>query len=50
VAVAQNATLVAEQTTTRLKGQQLVSTVALRKALGGGWQMHERILGAAVKQ
>jgi outer membrane protein, multidrug efflux system len=37
VAVAQNATVVAERATTRLRGQQLVSTVALVKSLGGGW-------------
>ncbi|HWF18173.1 MAG TPA: efflux transporter outer membrane subunit [Verrucomicrobiae bacterium] len=38
VATAQNTTLGLEQTTVLLHGQQLVSTVALVKALGGGWQ------------
>ncbi|MGC8491562.1 MAG: efflux transporter outer membrane subunit [Syntrophobacteraceae bacterium] len=37
VATAQNAALGAERSAVRLKGQQLVSTIALIKALGGGW-------------
>jgi len=39
VATAQNTALGTERTAVRLKGQQLVATVALIKALGGGWQM-----------
>jgi outer membrane protein, multidrug efflux system len=50
VAVAQNATVVAERATTRLRGQQLVSTVALVKALGGGWQADENLRGVAEKE
>ncbi|MGC9966155.1 MAG: TolC family protein [Syntrophobacteraceae bacterium] len=38
VATAQNTALGAERTAVRLKGQQLVATVALIKALGGDWQ------------
>ena len=41
VATAQNLALGAERTAVRLRGQQLVSTVALIKALGGGWQAGE---------
>jgi multidrug efflux system outer membrane protein len=37
VATAQNSALGAERSAVRLKGQQLVSTIALIKALGGGW-------------
>jgi multidrug efflux system outer membrane protein len=38
VATAQNAALDLERTTVRLRGDQLVTTVALIKSLGGGWQ------------
>ena len=37
VATAQNTTLGIERSTMRLRGQQLVATVALIKSLGGGW-------------
>jgi multidrug efflux system outer membrane protein len=38
VATAQNAALGLERTGARLRGQQLVSSVAFIKSLGGGWQ------------
>ncbi|MDB6017394.1 MAG: efflux system, outer rane lipoprotein NodT family [Pedosphaera sp.] len=38
VATAQNSALDLERTTVRLRGEQLVATVALIKSLGGGWQ------------
>ena len=38
VATAQNTTLSLERTTVQRRGQQLVTAVALVKALGGGWQ------------
>lgn len=38
VATAQNTALNLERTTLQLRGQQLVASVALIKALGGGWQ------------
>jgi multidrug efflux system outer membrane protein len=38
VATAQNTELDLERTTVRLRGEQLVATVALVKSLGGGWQ------------
>ncbi len=38
VATAQNAALDLERTAVRLHGDQLVTTVALIKSLGGGWQ------------
>jgi outer membrane protein TolC len=42
VATAQNIALGTERAAVRLQGQQLVATVALIKALGGGWQIaHE---------
>ena len=41
VASAQNAALGIERTSVRLRGQQLVSVVALIKSLGGGWQAPE---------
>ncbi len=37
VAAAQNAVLGLERASTRLRGQQLIATVALIKSLGGGW-------------
>ncbi len=37
VATAQNTALDLERTTVRLRGEQLVATVALIKSLGGGW-------------
>jgi multidrug efflux system outer membrane protein len=39
VATAQNAALDLERTAVRLHGDQLVTTVALIKSLGGGWKM-----------
>lgn len=41
VATAQNAALDLERTAVRLRGDQLVTTVALIKSLGGGWQAAE---------
>lgn len=39
VATAQNSALDLERTEVRLRGDQLVTTVALIKSLGGGWQV-----------
>ena len=41
VATAQNAALDLERTAVRLRGDQLVTTVALIKSLGGGWRAAE---------
>ncbi len=38
VATAQNAALTLERTVVQLRGNQLVTTIALIKSLGGGWQ------------
>jgi outer membrane protein TolC len=38
VATAENTELTVEFRTVRIRGQQLVATVALVQALGGGWQ------------
>jgi multidrug efflux system outer membrane protein len=42
VATAQNAALDLERTAVRLRGDQFVTTVALIKSLGGGWQVPEK--------
>jgi multidrug efflux system outer membrane protein len=42
VATAQNTALDLERTSVRLRGEQLVATVALIKSLGGGWQAPEQ--------
>ncbi len=39
VATAQNTALAIERACTRLRGQQVVTSVALIKSLGGGWEM-----------
>jgi multidrug efflux system outer membrane protein len=39
VAAAQNVVLGTERAIARLRGQQLVATVALIKSLGGGWRV-----------
>ena len=44
VATAQNAALDLERTVVRLRGGQLVTTVALIKSLGGGWHVPEKPL------
>jgi outer membrane protein TolC len=44
VAVAQSAALNIERTLVELRGQKVVSTVGLVKALGGGWEMDNQIL------
>jgi len=44
VATAQNAALDLERTAVRLRGDQLVTTVALIKSLGGGWHVPEKPL------
>ena len=42
VATAQNAALDLERTAVRLRGDQLVTTVALIKSLGGGWRVQQK--------
>ncbi|HWF18857.1 MAG TPA: efflux transporter outer membrane subunit [Verrucomicrobiae bacterium] len=42
VATAENSALDLERTSVRLRGDQLVTTVALIKSLGGGWQTPEK--------
>ncbi|MHC1729996.1 MAG: efflux transporter outer membrane subunit [Syntrophobacteraceae bacterium] len=41
VATAQNTALSSERAAVRLRGQQLLATIALIKALGGGWKENE---------
>jgi outer membrane protein TolC len=43
VATAQSSALALERTVTQLRGQKLVATVGLIRALGGGWQAQEPI-------
>ena len=42
VATAQNTALGTERISVRLQGQQLVATISLIKALGGGWKMDRK--------
>ena len=42
VATAQNAALDLERTVVRLRGDRLVTTVALIKSLGGDWRVPEK--------
>ena len=44
VATAENAALDLERTAVRLHGDQLVTTVALIKSLGGGWRAADKPL------
>jgi len=43
VAIAQNSALSLEQTVAQLRGQKLVATVGLIRAIGGGWQGQEPV-------
>ncbi len=43
VAIAQNSALSLEQTVAQLRGQKLVATVGLIRAIGGGWQAQEPV-------
>ncbi len=47
VATAQSAALALERTVTELRGQKLVATVGLIRAIGGGWQAQEPIENAS---
>ncbi|MDB6124108.1 MAG: efflux system, outer rane lipoprotein NodT family [Pedosphaera sp.] len=49
VATAQNAALDRERTHVRLRGEQLVSVVALIKSLGGGWQAPKQFSDARAR-